>query len=119
VRTKRQQTVPSLAARSLAFLERRSLAISLALVLLASIRIVTTYTVFNRTIDEPAHIACGMEWLDKGVYRWEPQHPPLAVWQPPWGRICSAFAPRARSRGISFSMTYEASPSSIATNTTT
>jgi hypothetical protein len=107
VRTKRQQTVPSLAARSLAFLERRSLAISLALVLLASIRIVTTYTVFNRTLDEPAHIACGMEWLDKGVYRWEPQHPPLA-------RVAAALGPYllgVRSQGTVkrslFSMTYE------------
>jgi hypothetical protein len=29
-------------------------------------------------MDEPAHIACGMEYLDKRVYRYEPQHPPLA-----------------------------------------
>ena len=69
-----------------AFLERRSLAISMALVLIASIRIIATYTVFNHTYDEPAHIACGMEWLDKGVYRWEPQHPPLA-------RVASALGP--------------------------
>jgi hypothetical protein len=107
VRTKRQQIVPSLAARSLAFLERRSLAISLALVLIASIRIAATYTVFSRTSDEPAHIACGMEWLDKGVYRWEPQHPPLA-------RVAAALGPYLlgiRSQGTLknslFSMTYE------------
>ena len=60
------------------WLERRSTALAVALVLLASLRIVSTYTVFNHTMDEPAHIACGMEWLDRGVYRWEPQHPPLA-----------------------------------------
>jgi hypothetical protein len=52
--------------------------LAVGLVLLASVRIVSTYTVFNHTMDEPAHIACGMEWLDRGVYRWEPQHPPLA-----------------------------------------
>src|SRR5262245_62879991 len=24
------------------------------------------------------HLACGMEWIVKGVYQWEAQHPPLA-----------------------------------------
>lgn len=62
----------------MAFASRHSVALFLALVALASVRIVATYTVFNHTIDEPAHIACGMEWLDKKVYRYEPQHPPLA-----------------------------------------
>jgi hypothetical protein len=107
VRTERQRTAPSRAARSLSFLERRSLAISLTLVLIASIRIIATYTVFSRTSDEPAHIACGMEWLDKGVYRWEPQHPPLA-------RVAAALGPYLlgiRSQGTVkrnlFSMTYE------------
>ena len=60
------------------FLSRYSLAIFLALTALGSVRIVSTYWVFNHTIDEPAHIACGMEWLDQHVYRYEPQHPPLA-----------------------------------------
>ena len=58
----------------------------MALVLVASIRIIATYTVFSHTYDEPAHIACGMEWLDKGVYQWEPQHPPLA-------RVATALGP--------------------------
>ena len=62
------------------------MAVSVALVLIASIRIIATYTVFNHTCDEPAHIACGMQWLDKGVYRWEPQHPPLA-------RVAAALGP--------------------------
>ncbi len=69
-----------------AFLERRSLPLAVALVALGSLRIVSTYTVFNHTSDEPAHIACGMEWLDKHVYRWEPQHPPLA-------RVTTALGP--------------------------
>jgi 4-amino-4-deoxy-L-arabinose transferase-like glycosyltransferase len=56
------------------------------LVLLASARIAATYTVFNHTADEPAHIASGMEWLDKHVYRYEPQHPPLA-------RVAAAVGP--------------------------
>jgi hypothetical protein len=100
VRTKRQpgkeqkshraspaaQTGPSFAATFLAFLERRSLAISVALVVIASIRIIATYTVFNHTCDEPAHIASGMQWLDQGVYRWDLQHPPL-------GRVATALGP--------------------------
>ena len=64
--------------RLLAFLERRAAAIFLILLAVATLRIVLTYTVFNHTIDEPAHIACGMEWLSKGTYRYEVQHPPLA-----------------------------------------
>jgi hypothetical protein len=70
------------------FLERHGLAIAVALVLFASIRIIATYKVFSHTYDEPAHIACGMEWLDKGVYQWEPQHPPLA-------RVATALDPYA------------------------
>lgn len=72
--------------RAEAFVGRHSLAIFLVLVALASVRIIATYTVFNHTIDEPAHIACGMEWLDKKVYRYEPQHPPLA-------RVMTAIGP--------------------------
>ncbi len=70
----------------LEFLERWSLLLAVALVVIGSVRIVATYTVFNHTSDEPAHIACGMEWLDKGVYQWEPQHPPLA-------RVATALGP--------------------------
>src|SRR5262245_6229415 len=49
-----------------------------ALILVAMIRIVSTYSVFSQTYDEPAHVAVGMEWLDKGTYHYEPLHPPLA-----------------------------------------
>jgi hypothetical protein len=48
------------------------------LLVIAIARIASTYHVFNLTIDEPAHIACGIEWLEKGVYRYETLHPPLA-----------------------------------------
>jgi hypothetical protein len=69
-----------------AFLERYRISILVCLIVTASIRIVATYAVFNHTIDEPGHIACGLEWLDKGVYQWERQHPPLA-------RIATALGP--------------------------
>jgi len=67
-------------------LRRRSLPVCLALLVIGSLRIVTTYWVFNHTIDEPAHIACGMEWLDKKAYTYETQHPPLA-------RVMAALGP--------------------------
>ncbi len=60
------------------WVERRSAWFVAALILIASARIVATYSVFSHTSDEPAHIACGMEWLEKGAYRFETQHPPLA-----------------------------------------
>jgi hypothetical protein len=60
--------------------------LAVLLLLIASARIVTTYTVFNHTTDEPAHIASGMQWLDRHVYLYEPQHPPLA-------RIAAALGP--------------------------
>jgi len=64
--------------RIVEFLERHSRAVAVAAVLFASLRIVATYHVFSHTSDEPAHLACGIEYLSKGVYTWEPQHPPLA-----------------------------------------
>jgi 4-amino-4-deoxy-L-arabinose transferase-like glycosyltransferase len=74
-------------------IERHATKLALALVLVASVRIVATYDVFSHTNDEPAHIACGMEWLDKGVYRYEAQHPPLA-------RIAGALGPYLLGRRI-------------------
>ncbi|NWF84957.1 MAG: glycosyl transferase, partial [Bryobacteraceae bacterium] len=84
-----------LAQRLLAILGNHSLKLAAAFVLIATVRIVSVYPVYNHTIDEPAHIACGMEWLSKGQYTLEPQHPPLA-------RIFNAIGPYldgARSTG--------------------
>ena len=44
----------------------------------ACVRIVSTYPVLSQFYDEPYHIACGMEWLEKHVYLYERQHPPLS-----------------------------------------
>ena len=68
------------------FLKRRRRVLLLAIVAIASVRIVSTYTVFSHTFDEPAHLACGMEWLSNGAYGLEPQHPPLA-------RVAAALGP--------------------------
>lgn len=83
---KAAKTVEARPSAIIQFLDRRSRALALALILIASARIVSTYSVFSHTSDEPAHIACGIEWLAKGVYTWEPQHPPLA-------RVAAAIGP--------------------------
>ena len=58
-----------------------------ALLAIGVARIVSTYHVFNQTWDEPAHVAAGMQWLDRGQYTYEPLHPPLA-------RVMVALGPR-------------------------
>jgi len=59
---------------------------AVGLVVIGVLRVVATYHDFNQAYDEPAHIACGMEWLDKGTFSMEPQHPPLP-------RVMSALGP--------------------------
>src|SRR5258708_12061346 len=41
------------------------------------LRIVSTYHVFNHTIDEGAHLACGIQWF-QGAYTYDQKHTPLA-----------------------------------------
>jgi hypothetical protein len=53
---------------------------------LAIFRIIAAYPANALAFDEPAHIACGMEWLDKGTFELEPLHPPLA-------RVAAAIGP--------------------------
>jgi 4-amino-4-deoxy-L-arabinose transferase-like glycosyltransferase len=93
--------------RTLAFLDRRARPLALALVLVATLRIVSTYPVFSHTYDEPAHIACGMEWLDRGVYTWEPQHPPLARVAAALGPYLLGIRSQATPRKNDMSMSYE------------
>ena len=64
-------------------------------VALSVLAVVSTYPVFNQAYDEPAHLAAGMEWLSRGQYDYEAQHPPLP-------RIAAAIGPYlggARSLG--------------------
>jgi len=61
-------------------------ALAVLMTVIAAARIVSTYDVFNQTSDEPFHIAAGMELLDRGVYSYEAQHPPLA-------RVATAIGP--------------------------
>jgi hypothetical protein len=74
------------------------------LIAVAILRIVTTYHVFNHTIDEPSHIAGGIEWWEKGTYTLETKHTPLA-------RISVALGPYlAGVRGTGATVWYETYP---------
>jgi hypothetical protein len=48
------------------------------LVAVAIAALTSVYSTLSQTDDEAFHLACGMEWLDKGTYTLEAQHPPLA-----------------------------------------
>jgi len=61
-------------------------AIALLLVLAGTVRIASTWYVFNHTIDEPDTLAAGMEYLSTGRFLYEDVHPPL-------GRVVSAIGP--------------------------
>jgi len=52
--------------------------LAVVLVLIGSARIVSTYSVFSHTMDEPDHLGAGMQYLSTGLYTYEPAHTPLA-----------------------------------------
>jgi len=75
------EITPAVAAivdRGVSWIQKRSLVVFLLLVLVGTLRIVSTYSVLSHTSDEPAHIAAGLQWLSEGKYEYEAQHPPLA-----------------------------------------
>jgi 4-amino-4-deoxy-L-arabinose transferase-like glycosyltransferase len=51
--------------------------------------IAQSWTALSATIDEPAHVWCGIEWLQKGMCTFDLQHPPL-------GRMVLAAGPYLR-----------------------
>src|SRR5262245_60953281 len=88
-------------------LHRHSRLIAIIIVLVASARIISTYNIFSHTLDEPAHIACGLEWLADGAYKWEPQHPPLARIAAALGPYLLGARPQGTPRIDGFAMTRE------------
>jgi 4-amino-4-deoxy-L-arabinose transferase-like glycosyltransferase len=67
-------------------IESRSWMVALALIAIAVIRIISTYSELSATWDEPGHMACGLQYLAEHQYRYETQHPPVA-------RMASAMGP--------------------------
>jgi hypothetical protein len=74
------------------WIRKHSWGVFFALVLIGSLRIVSTYTVFSHTWDEPDHIAAGNEWLTEGTFHLDHSHPPLA-------RVAEAFGPYIANGG--------------------
>lgn len=64
--------------RAVPLLDRYAMFIAVGLVLIASLRIVSTYWVFSHVVDEPAHISAGLEYLSRKTYTYDWEHPPLA-----------------------------------------
>ncbi len=52
----------------------------------ATAAVASTARTFSGTVDEPAHLASGMQWLTTSRYDYDLQHPPL-------GRIAAALGP--------------------------
>jgi hypothetical protein len=68
------------------FLRKHSGVLTVCLAAIGCARVAATYTALSVTSDEPSHLACGMEYLSRHVYRYETQHPPLA-------RVMAALGP--------------------------
>ena len=65
---------------------RWSLAAPVLLGVLACTLCISTYHIFGNFWDEPEHIAAGLVLIDRGEYRYDNQHPPLA-------RLAAAIGP--------------------------
>jgi 4-amino-4-deoxy-L-arabinose transferase-like glycosyltransferase len=72
--------------RALRITTRRSVAVLALLALLACALCASTYRVFGNFWDEPEHLAAGLVLLERGEYRYDVQHPPLA-------RLAAAIGP--------------------------
>jgi hypothetical protein len=57
---------------------RTTIAAYAVVTIVAAVRIAATHRVFSEVLDEPAHVAAGMEWLTEGRYDVDASHPPLA-----------------------------------------
>lgn len=74
-----QESTAAFRDKLLDFLQRRSIFLATLLAILSTSTIISTYSIFSFTWDEPAHLAAGMELLSTGEYRYERQHPPFRV----------------------------------------
>ena len=65
---------------------RRSVAVLALFMVLCCALCISMYRVFGNFWDEPEHLAAGLVLLDRGEYRYDVQHPPLA-------RLAAAIGP--------------------------
>jgi hypothetical protein len=59
--------------------DRMHALLALFLLALGLLRIAATYRTLSQAYDEPADVVAGMEWLDKGTYTLNLEHPPLST----------------------------------------
>jgi 4-amino-4-deoxy-L-arabinose transferase-like glycosyltransferase len=59
---------------------------ALALIVLSTLRIAATWTVYSATVDEPMHVSAGLQLYTQHAYTYQPENPPLP-------RLVLAFAP--------------------------
>ncbi len=67
-------------------MQRRFDLAALALIVLAMIRIATTWTTFSATIDEPMHLSAGLQLYKQHAFTMQRENPPLP-------RVVMSFAP--------------------------
>jgi MFS family permease len=60
------------------FFDKHFLILCLCFIGIACARIISTYDALSLTVDEPIHLACGLEYIANHVYRLEPSQPPLS-----------------------------------------
>lgn len=59
---------------------------ALALIVLSTLRIAATWTLYSATVDEPMHVSAGLQLYTQHAYTYQPENPPLP-------RLVLAFAP--------------------------
>ncbi|MGZ7041362.1 MAG: glycosyltransferase family 39 protein, partial [Thermoanaerobaculia bacterium] len=64
-----------------------------AIIVVTIVRVAATHRVFCEVLDEPVHVAAGMQWLTRGTMSLDPSHPPLE-------RILSAIPLRLAGAGF-------------------
>jgi hypothetical protein len=57
---------------------RFQFALYAVIIAIGVVRIASTHHTFSETLDEPAHVAAGFEWLEGNHYALDPSHPPLS-----------------------------------------
>lgn len=67
-------------------MSRRFTLAAIALIVLSFARIISTYTIFSATLDEPMHLSAGLEIYTQHAYTLQEENPPLP-------RLVLAFAP--------------------------
>ena len=66
--------------------EKYCLVLCLGLVGIACVRVISTYSALSLTVDEPGHLACGLEYVASHIYT-------LVIEQPPLARAMQALGP--------------------------